>query len=384
MALDGNILNNVFREGGAVGGSLLSSTITNDLNKTLFSRLGPTVGGFLGSQANSILKQLLFTNTGATGKFDPVWKLNRFTVSDANTPPGNLSKSVADDFAGADHPKYKFNYTVSFLYRDTVKNKIATDANTPTDAKATLGSNDMNALSFGLKQVSRPNINVIYQDINFYNYRTKIATKIDFGTITLTFYDDVNSRAHDIVSSYLKTISPISNVTNPYWANSFDAIGVNVNGVSQTDWPDISSVGALQQGEEPGPINAITITHHLPIKYDTTASSTIYDTIYRIVQYTFLNPKIVSINLDDLDSTTSDVSTVGITFTYDAVMIDKVNSNLGTTVLTQGSTQNPNLLTSFLTGLNKTIAPITNAVQSGITSLNNSSGLQQVKGLITF
>lgn len=305
------------------------SNITGNLTNQV-SNLGAGIGAGVKSAGTLIINQelsnFLFAGPQQSKKiFDPVWKLTKYTVSDQNTPPGDVNKTTADDFAGSDHPKYKFNYTLSFDFRNTIKTGIFNSANSIGDAIASTGSDIMAGVAFGLKTASRPNPSVIYQDVNFYNYRTKVATKVDFGTITVVFYDDVNNRVHDIFAAYLKSISPIANIANGDIATDFDFLGTS----PEVFAVDVSSLTALDNNEKAGLIKSLTITQHLPLQYQTINNSegnTIQNVIHPAVQYIFFNPKILNMTLDDLDMTANDVSTASMTFTYDSVYMNKIST----------------------------------------------------------
>jgi len=351
MALNANIANNILTQAGGVGASLGSSAITQAANRALFSKLGP-VGTFLGGQTASLIKNFLFTVQQATHVYDPMWRLTQSNLRDGNMATSSFDTQTADDFAGADHPKYKFNYVISFNYRDTIKKALPDRASFGADETQTTNQDKMRSVSFGIKQASRPNPSVVYQDINIYNYRTKVATKVDYGTITLVFYDDVNNRAHDIFSTYLRTISPIANVSNTLYANMYDTIAQGE--VQDSAFPDVSSLGVLNNAESLGPIQSITLTQMLPFRSDGVSASE------SSVQYIYMNPKITNMNLDDVDATVSDVSTVAMTFVYDSVYVNKLHSDL--TTVTVGGVNSTALspLDKFVKGISTVLSPITN------------------------
>jgi hypothetical protein len=423
MALDANIANNLFTEAGSVGANLASSKITQTLNSKLFSKLGnSTIGnaakGFLSSQTANLIKNFLFTSNGVNkGTYDPVWKLSRQTFSDPHSkiPVGDLTRAVADDFAGADHPKYKFNFTVSFLFRDSMNDILSAISNSPADYDASFGSDLMSEMAFGLRTATRPNPTVVYQDINLYNYRTKIATKVDYGTITLTFYDDINNRAHDIFNAYLNSISPISTIQNDDSADLFDQMGItpedfqapnssgvlapisnsNVAGDINNTY-DVSSLGKLPDEEEAGPIKTITLTQHLPLKITTAdvnssaVSSNGIDQVNvtataggraNLNQYVFYNPRIISMALDDLDMSSSDVSTVSLTFAYDAVYLKKEFGPSNGKYTTFSKPANKSIFGKFLSSIDDKINPVLQGVNDAVKNLNNSTAANEIKSV---
>jgi hypothetical protein len=204
--------------------------------------------------------------------FNPTWKLTK----------GVGPSDTADNFGGADQPKVKYFYTVEFGFGRGVNHDP--------------GSDQLQSISFACKQATRPTVNINYTDINFYNYRTKVGTRVDYGVVTLTFYDDNNNKAHDMFQNYLNFISPISN-TSRESAGSLETLRPATH-------------GSLQNTH--GPLSYITVNHH----YSKDGSE-------RKVKYNYLNPKIQNATLDELDMTQSDTNSVTITFVYDAVNIEK-------------------------------------------------------------
>ena len=404
--LDSNIKNNLFRKAGAIGANVLSGKVIEELKENLLDKAGEnnliSARGFLGSQAASIIRRLLFTSPGVTGEFDPVWKLTQFQASDTNGNYGSVDKTVIDDFGGSGAPKYKFMWTVSIGYRQTLRDLLSGNPPTPTPAEddqevdntqtietvtvvakrltPASGSENLREVSFALKSATRPNPIINFQDVNFYNYRTKIATKVEYGTVTLTFYDDIRNTAHDIYEAYLKTISPIARVDgSPAWVDYFDKIAAN----PENNPPNNSSLGALPEDEELGLIRTITITHHLPVDYSSVqtqpnATGLAKGTILNspVVRYIFINPKVQSFVLDDLDMTVNDTTTVSLTFVYDSVYIEKDS-------IEYDATPNVDEVVEQINqgGILETIA---NTVNQQVNTLNNNTLLTKVKNFINF
>lgn len=217
------------------------------------------------------------------------------------------NRRIADDFSGVDSPKLKFNFTMSLEY---------------TGMAANIGDDDPYQITLAIKQITRPAPNVIYEDVNFYNFMTKVATKVDFGVITATLYDDSNNNAHDIFRYYMETISPITRQTREF-AVDLDRHGQFGSG----------SLGRLpNNASRNGPIKSIRVNH-------------ITNNRGRMVVYDFLNPKIQNVTLDELDMTQSDVSTITFTFIYDSYHTDTVyGANAGKVSPTSSTRPRPNLL----------------------------------------
>lgn len=182
-----------------------------------------------------------------------------------------VGKRIPDSFANTQTPKYKFNFLIKFEFRSF-------------SARHT-GSEDVMTNEFAVKQMGRPNPVINYQDVNYYGFRTKVPTRIDFSVFNVSFYDDGEGRSHSIFEEYMKAISPLVRIEN----------SKNVQGAQ--------TIIELPDDDFLGPIDHIDLIHFHQGK----------DTIYR-----FHNPKITNFLLDELDMTQSEVSSVSMAFVYDA------------------------------------------------------------------
>jgi hypothetical protein len=243
-------------------------------------------------------------SSGATSVmyYSPPRKLKNSIASNASDGgAANFPAEAAgipDNFATTESPKLKFLFSVQFFPRGSL-------------ALPDNGSTDMNSLIFALKRATRPNVSMTYQNVNMYNYRSQVLTKIEYGgtPATLAFYDDVTSRSLGIIVNYLNLISPISN--QPITAAS--TLATDIDGSSSVGPLDPSSSSVPIAGSEYGPLEAIRVAHH---SFDPNNPQNLISTFYD-----YLNPKIVNISLDELDMSTSDVSLVEFSFMYDAVNI---------------------------------------------------------------
>lgn len=269
-----------------------------------------------------------------------VFKNLSYRAGTANTEQG-----IQDKFSTITRPKLKFNFTVTFKFRSPLFAGAS-----GKNAKGTM----FDEVTFAMKQASRPNPTVVYQDINYYNYRTKVATKVDYGTLQLTLYDDVENNAHDLFEIYLKAISPIANKN----ANSAGALNdeshpsrnkdFNLGGQTPLDG-GTGSLGPLpiENNGEYGLLENITIRHWFfsqtekradegpptseaesaGVASRTGSPNTLNPENIQFVEYQFLNPKLINMTFDELDMTQSDVNTVMANFNYDSVYINSPRSS---------------------------------------------------------
>jgi hypothetical protein len=197
------------------------------------------------------------------------------------------NRHTADDFGGVDSPKLKFNFGITFKFSDMI-------------VGAEEGDWDRNTNVFAVKQISRPAPNVLYEDVNYYNHMTKVATKVDFAIVTVTMYDDKNNLAHRIFSKYLESISPITRKEHPSTRSFIHKWGRTVG----------SNMGPHTDDGRNSPIHAINVYQYLDKD--------------KMVIYHYLNPKIQNVALDELDMTQSDVNTLTFNFMYDSVYVEEV------------------------------------------------------------
>lgn len=231
-----------------------------------------------------------------------------------NVPVAGNAQSVGNLIGGDGAPKLKFLFTVEFGFRTLTAHR---------------GSEELAVIRYDLKTATRPNITVNQEDINFYNYRTKVATRVNFGTVKLTFYEDSLNTANNLLWSYMSQLSPLTmlgNGNNP----SINSVGISTAGEEVSYGAASSTVGPL--GDVDGPIAWMKVHHHYveygppvyadnaqpgdrPIDGNGQAKG-------KITTYTYLNPKIENIDMDELDMSSSEASTVSVTFTVDSVSVE--------------------------------------------------------------
>lgn len=232
-----------------------------------------------------------------------VRNLTAWRLTNDRTTPGQKA-NIATEFAGRDVPKMKFLFTVSFEFGKTLQGISSNpDFDSTLQFKPNPGSDEMASIEYACKNVARPNINVNYVEVNSYNYRYKVATRTDVGTVTLTLYDDNKNTAHHLFSEYLAQISPVAKVPGG------DAYYLKEN---IQEW---ASLGPLPTEEADGLIRKMRVTHHFPENNSLSASN------YARIHYDYVNPKIQSFGLDELDMSTSDVNMITLTFVYDSVNV---------------------------------------------------------------
>ena len=195
------------------------------------------------------------------------------------------SALIVHDFGHIDRPKLSFLFTAEFGI---------------SYAGADRGSRDMEVIAYDLKSASRPQMSFNLEDVNFDGYRAKVATRLSFGTIKLTFYEDSLNTANDLIWKYIQEVSPLTNLGSKRGENIVTSDENIRNGAN--------TVGALRFAD--GPLSWLKVHHHY-----------VRENGRKTTTYTCSNPKIESVEYSDLDMTSSEATTISVTFTVEAINV---------------------------------------------------------------
>jgi len=292
----------------------------------------PDISAILKSTKLSLEKQAADTFGSAVEDF----ARGKLGLGDKTTPLAKIAKRdpyswYASSYAsalsgGTDYrPKLKFLFKVEFIFTPQA---IA--------AYPQLKSQDF---TFMIKSVDRPKVDFEYEDeVNEYNFRTKVLKKIRHRELTVTFMDDTGNRVFDFFRTLMFLHSPITQRAlqrelidgkKPPSALSI----AEGNGMAFTS---ASSLGSATQADiaHRGVINSFVGGSIACIRvkqmFVNPAGRTGRDHMRIIdpqeVTYDFLNPRIVSFDLDDLTHESSDPSLLTMQFDYDWMEMVKVGT----------------------------------------------------------
>lgn len=204
-------------------------------------------------------------------------------------------------------PKYKFLFIIEFV---------------PSAPYASLNDADRGPLNmaFVVKRTSRPNVKFVHSDVNYYNYRTKVATRTEFEDMSMTFHDDTQNHAVEFYRSYMRAMSPITGIENP------DTALLEQSGMAFIDNSNLpnevnNTIEANRYSASKGPLagDVKQIFSEIRVYH-------VYDNGHMMNVHRFLNPKISSLSLDDLDmSQGSEGTEMSMIFNYDSVYIETVS-----------------------------------------------------------
>ena len=287
------------------------------------SSVNATVTATASTQASVIYNQVsqgAFTSSMVTNAFSGFQNAANL-ISSIFTPPASATTPQNTQFGqtcGASQyaldliklaPKYKFLFVVQFEFDPAFQ--------------AIMNQIDP---AFVVKQTSRPNVEFDYEDINQYNFHTKVAKKLIYQEMQMRFYDDNHNNIFQFYNAYLKIASPIANIdietqsVDPL--DAYDNVGGGM-GFSQTPLKINTAFGSGVVGQgyaaSLGPFGSSNTTRNI---LRSITLFHVYQNGTMMNVYNFYNPKIKSLKLDDLDMTqTGDGSEVSIDFTYDSVYI---------------------------------------------------------------
>lgn len=218
--------------------------------------------------------------------------------------------SYAAHLAGATsfRPKLKFLFKVQFIFTEEAKRMYP---------KALGNTALSNQFVFMIKTVDRPKVDFEYEeDVNMYNFRTKVLKKIRHRDLTISFMDDSGNRVFEFFRSLMMVHSPITRtqmdrdntLKNPSAGlqKLSTSSGMSFAG-NQTD----SAHRAVVNSSFGNSIEAIRVQQ---IFVDSSES---LDRATKMVSFDFINPRIVSFDLDELSHEANDVNLLTMVFDYD-------------------------------------------------------------------
>jgi hypothetical protein len=139
----------------------------------------PSSGPIAENDARAVVK------TAQTGIWDP----SRYAAALASGA-GNLD------------PKGKFLFKVRFMI---------SPAFVESAKRLNIDINVLNTdLTFIVKNIDLPKVQFEYEEVNMYNFKTKVLKSITNRELALSFYDDTGNRALNFVNLYMKLLRPIT------------------------------------------------------------------------------------------------------------------------------------------------------------------------------
>ena len=284
--------------------SLLNDTKLT-LEKAATDQFGSVVEDFAKSTLGNLIPSALPGSTRPANRNDGSW----------------YSSSYAAALSGWDYrPKLKFMFKVEFIFAEWALNAF------PESFKDT----QRNSFTFMVKQVDRPKIDFEYEeDVNMYNFRTKVLKKIRHRDLSIVFMDDVGNRVFDFVRVLMMIHQPITergalrdNTSRPPKPSS-EILPLG-SGMVFSGHDKRALVDTAHRGVVNSPYgNSIEC---IRVKQIFVSPSSTIDNMSQMTSFDFISPRIVSFDFDELSHEANDVSQLTMTFDYDWMEMVKVGA----------------------------------------------------------
>lgn len=274
----------------------------------------PEIANQAYGQAKQIFQQIQsgnFKTTDIPGylqDFQNLERLSRGIFTSGNDRLNSLSSTCeaspyAEDLI-ARAPKFKFMFIVQFV---TAPGYEGLD-------------NILRGMAFVVKKSTRPKITFNQEDINYYNYRTKLVTKTVYDEMSMTFHDDITNNTTKVYNAYLRALSPAANQSSDTISQTLEEDGMAFMGKTlSTDRTFIEnnipvsfyagSLGPQVQDNKQQIFQKIVLYH-------------IFNNGTEVTSYHFINPRVTQLLPDDMDMAVgNEGNELTITFSYDYVSV---------------------------------------------------------------
>ena len=175
-------------------------------------------------------------------------------------------------------------------------------------------------MAFVVKRSTRPEFTIEYEDVNMYNFRTRVPKHVTYPNVRMSFYDDNKNAAHLFYTAYMRAMSPIANMLNgqpetlEYEQNSMNFAKSPASSTFDGQAPALrgysASLGPLLGTNTKSILNRIRLFH-------------IFDYGRLMNIYNFYNPRIVQFTPTELNMAESgDGAEFEFEFAYDGLFIE--------------------------------------------------------------
>lgn len=222
--------------------------------------------------------------------------------------PSKYAAAIASGAGGYD-PKTKFLFKVKF----TFSSKVSQAASSMVQG---VDLHDVGRdLTFTIKQIDLPKVNFEYENVNMYNFKTKVLKSIDYRELSLSFYDDVANHSLSFMNVYLMLLMPITRMAytdSAYlenhgfaFAKSYFSTDTSHRGILPDDAKDIISRMTIEQfylvtNQQGSPIDAVKVN-----------------------SFVFTNPRLIMLDVSDQDYEMGNAANIiSATLNFDALHME--------------------------------------------------------------
>lgn len=205
----------------------------------------------------------------------------------ANSNPAkhNISTITSDDY----YAKPLIDYQPKFRYTYIAQINLYGEYQSDIPVKC----------AFLIKKFDKPKTTIEYEEVNFYNFFSQVPKRSKFSNVTMVLHDDIKNESMNFIVSYLRRVCPIFNQEQ---SMNFEENGLEFQNTN-------SSYGLHTT------TSALNIIHSIKI-FD------IYNGSRTMDVYTFNNPKITEVSMDDWEMESLDGREITIDFVYDNWYVD--------------------------------------------------------------
>ena len=224
--------------------------------------------------------------------------------------PTPYASALTDGKGGYD-VKTKFLFKVHFNFTPNA----ALEAATLTGGKS---ANITKNLTFTIKQIDLPKYTFDYEEVNMYNFRTKVLRKVNHEGLKFVMYDTTGNQAQDFLNLYLKLLVPLS---RREWTTGTELQDYGMEFSNDYLGGLDSSMRQVLQGNTREILSSLVIEQFYLSRDESITKTEIRQAI-KLNRFTFLNPRIQGFDLEDQDHERgSDPGTINCTFDFDALYL---------------------------------------------------------------
>lgn len=144
-----------------------------------------------------------------------------------------------------------------------------------------------NDFQYIIKEIDKPTISFDFEEVNYYNFRTKVLKKINHDPLSMTLIDDIQDTFYKFFMKYMSAYSPASRT----WNSSINLQTLQTSGFNFSDPLGGGGIDSAIRGELPNKkIN--------PFKTIRVQQFSGHGTI--VNEYQYVNPRIIDFNFEAL------------------------------------------------------------------------------------
>lgn len=225
--------------------------------------------------------------------------------------PTKYAAALASGAGGFD-PKTKFLFKVKFSFQPRVRDMMSALG---VDADE-LSRN----LTFTVKNIDLPKVDFTYEEVNMYNFRTKVLKSISNRQISMSFYDDVANNAVSFANIYMMLLMPITRMQQDPTARLEDhGFSFSMDNALR----DTSYRGVLPNEARDAISEMVIEQFYIERNSNVTSRQQVAEHLVKMNSFSFVNPRLVQIDLNDQDHENgSSANTISTSFDFDALRIN--------------------------------------------------------------